>query len=240
MKSNFCFGNFTRLLMELNFCFGLGMQYPGTGGGMHSSGMGGGYVQPPQNIQQTTGLTPGAGGMGGTGGYGGAGAMGGTGAMGVVGQQYVAQTVKSYAVTKKRMSVSGGDWTITDQMGQNAFRVDGRIASMRDRRFLRDASNNRILTMKKKLITLHDTWEIYAGESNTVLATCKKSSLVQVRTAMDVNLASSTTSKHNPDYQVKGDFFDRNITIFRGVEQAALVRTLKVTYLAVALINYWQ
>jgi uncharacterized protein YxjI len=171
---------------------------------------------------------------------GGAGAMGGTGAMGVVGQQYVAQTVKSYAVTKKRMSVSGGDWTITDQMGQNAFRVDGRIASMRDRRFLRDASNNRILTMKKKLITLHDTWEIYAGESNTVLATCKKSSLVQVRTAMDVNLASSTTSKHNPDYQVKGDFFDRNITIFRGVEQAALVRTLKVTYLAVALINYWQ
>jgi uncharacterized protein YxjI len=197
-----------------------------------------GYVQPPQNIHQTTGVTPSAGAA--TGGYGtgmtqpGAGAaMGGTGLMQqhvpVVGQQYVAQTVKSYAVSKKKMSVSKGDWTITDQMGHSSFKVDGRIASMRDRRFLRDAAGNKILTMKKKLITMHDTWEILAGDSNTVLATCKKSSLVQFRTAMDVMLASSTTGKHTPDYQVKGDFFDRNITIFRGAEQAALV-TRQITF----------
>ena len=144
----------------------------------------------------------------------------------MVGNQYVAQTVKSYAVTKKMLSVSGGDWTITDQFGNRAFTVDGRIASMRDRRFLRDALGTRILTMKKKLITLHDTWEIYAGESSTVLATVKKSSLVQFRTSMDCMLANSNTGKRNPDYQIKGDFFDRNLTIFRGAEQAAVVLSL--------------
>jgi len=74
-----------------------------------------------------------------------------------------------------------------------------------------------------QLITLHDTWEILAGDGNHVLATVKKSSLVQFKTALDVNLASSTTGKHTPDYQVKGDFFDRNATVFRGAEQAALV-----------------
>jgi uncharacterized protein YxjI len=78
--------------------------------------------------------------------------------------------------------------------------------------------------VRVQLITLHDTWEILGGNDDHVLATCKKSSLVQFKTAMDVMLASSTTGKHTPDYQVKGDFFTRNITIFRGAEQAALVR----------------
>lgn len=198
-----------------------GMHHPPGATAMHptgqSTGMGGGYVQPPQNINQTTGLT---------------GAGAGVGQMQhapVVGQQYVAQTVRSYAVSKKKISVSKGDWTITDQMGHSSFKVDGRVASMRDRRFLRDAAGNKILTMKKKLITMHDTWEILAGDGDHVVATCKKSSLVQFKTAMDVMLASSTTGKHTPDYQVKGDFFDRNITIFRGAEQAALV-TRQITF----------
>jgi hypothetical protein len=38
-------------------------------------------------------------------------------------------------------------------------------------------------------------------------------------------------SEHNPDHQVKGDFFNRNITIFCGAEQPALVRTLKFNLL---------
>lgn len=188
--------------------------------GLHSTGMdGGGYVQPPQNIGQTTGIAPGPG----------MGAGVSQQHVPVVGQQYVSQTVRSYAVTKKKMSVSKGDWSITDQVGQSSFKVDGRVASMKDKRFLRDAAGNKILTMKKKLITMHDTWEILTGDGDHVLATCKKSSLVQFRTAMDVMLASSTTGKHNPDYQVKGDFIDRNITIFRGAEQAALV-TRQITF----------
>jgi len=188
--------------------------------GVQSTGMGGeGYVQPPQSISQTTGITPSPG----------MGAGISQQHIPVVGQQYVAQTVRSYAVSKKKMSVSKGDWTITDQLGHNSFKVDGRIASMKDKRFLRDAAGNKILLMKKKLITLHDTWEILTGDGNHVLATCKKSSLVQFRTAMDVMLASSTTGKHNPDYQVKGDFFDRNLTVFRGAEPAALV-TRQITF----------
>lgn len=71
---------------------------------------------------------------------------------------------------------------------------------------------------------MHDSWQICSGDNDHVIATVKKSSLVQFRTAMDVMLASSPTGSHTPDYQIKGDFFERNLTIFRGAEQAALVR----------------
>jgi hypothetical protein len=74
-----------------------------------------------------------------------------------------------------------------------------------------------------QLVTMHDTWQICSGDNENVIATCKKSSLVQVRTSMDVMLASSPTGNHTADYQLKGDFFDRNLTVFRGAEQAALV-----------------
>lgn len=182
-------------------------------------------MQTPQNIQQSTGLTPGV--------TPGVAALG-TQHVPIVGQQYVSNTVQSYAVAKKKLSVSKGDWNITDQAGHSAFKVDGRIASMRDKRFLRDAAGNVILSMKKKLITMHDTWEILTGNGDQVIATCKKSSVVQFKTSMDVMLASSTTGKHTPDYQVKGDFFDRNLTVFRGAEQAALV-TRQITFTTVIL-----
>jgi uncharacterized protein YxjI len=75
----------------------------------------------------------------------------GTGMQGVVGQQFVSPTVQSFAVTKKKLSVSKGDWNITDQTGATVFKVSGRVASVRDKRFLCDATGAKILTMKKKV-----------------------------------------------------------------------------------------
>jgi hypothetical protein len=71
---------------------------------------------------------------------------------------------------------------------------------------------------------MHDTWQIYSA-ADTLLATVKKSSLVQFKTAMDVFLGSSSSSK-NADYVMQGDFLDRNLTIFQGAQQAALVCSL--------------
>lgn len=117
----------------------------GTGMGTHGHGM--------------TGTGMGAAGMTGTGmGMGTGTGMGtgmgmgaGTGMQGVVGQQFVSPTVQSFAVSKKKLSVSKGDWNITDQTGATVFKVSGRVASMRDKRFLLDAAGAKILTMKKKV-----------------------------------------------------------------------------------------
>jgi hypothetical protein len=75
---------------------------------------------------------------------------------------------------------------------------------------------------------MHDTWQIYSA-ADTLLATVKKSSLVQFKTAMDVFLGSSSSSK-NADYVMQGDFLDRNLTIFQGAQQAALVCSLSTLH----------
>ncbi|XP_073393678.1 protein LURP-one-related 15 isoform X2 [Physcomitrium patens] len=170
-----------------------------------------GFVPPPQHIHQIPGSTPGA--------------TIGVQHVPVVGQQYVSNTVQSYVISKKKLSVSQGDWTITDQAGNSAFKVDGRIASMHSRRFLRDAAGNTILSMKKKVLSVHDTWEILTGNGDQVVATCRNSSVLQLKTSVDVMLVGkqTSTSTTTPDYQVKGDVLDWNLTVFRGRERAAVV-----------------
>ncbi|CAK9203559.1 unnamed protein product [Sphagnum jensenii] len=195
-----------------------GMQANYTG---MQQGPGQGYVQSPNDIRaQNQGSYPS--GMQGTGSYGPA----------VAGPQYCLPQVSAYAVSKKVVSMSGGDWKITDATGRIVFKVSGRVASVRDKRFLRDPSNKTVLRMQKKIVTMHDTWQIYSA-ADTLLATVKKSSLVQFKTAMDVFLGSSSSSK-NADYVMQGDFLDRNLTIFQGAQQAALV-TRQITFASVVV-----
>jgi hypothetical protein len=70
-------------------------------------------------------------------------------------------------------------------------------------------------------MSLHDTWQIYLA-TDTLLATVRRASMVQWKTAMDVYLGSSSNS-HNPDYVIRGDYFEKNVNIYQGAQQAALV-----------------
>ncbi len=252
----------------------------GPAGGGAPQGYGGGQGVGPQGVgpQGVVGSSQGYGqGVGAGQGYsqgGGGGFDSGTNT--VAGPQYCLPQVSAYAVSKKVVSMSGGDWKITDATGRIVFKVSGRVASVRDKRFLRDPSNKTVLRMQKKvsqcpffpkfslncflssfaffllhthrllgsvclwlikfvgcvffwelqIVTMHDTWQIYSA-ADTLLATVKKSSLVQFKTAMDVFLASSSSSK-NADYVMQGDFLDRNLTIFQGAQQAALVCSLSI------------
>jgi uncharacterized protein YxjI len=208
----------------------------GPAGGGAPQGYGGGQGVGPQGVgpQGVVGSGQGYGqGVGVEQGYsqGGGGGFG-SGTNAVAGPQYCLPQVSAYAVSKKVVSMSGGDWKITDATGRTVFKVSGRVASVRDKRFLRDPSNKTVLRMQKKIVTMHDTWQIYSA-ADTVLATVKKSSLVQFKTAMDVFLGSSSSSK-NPDYVMQGDFLDRNLTIFQGAQQAALV-TRQITFASVVV-----
>ncbi|KAH9569179.1 hypothetical protein CY35_03G118600 [Sphagnum magellanicum] len=92
---------------------------------------------------------------------------------------------------------------------------------------LKDPANTTLLRMQKKLMSLHDTWQIYLA-TDTLLATVRRASMVQWKTAMDVYLGSSSNS-HNPDYVIRGDYFEKNVNIYQGAQQAALV-TRQLTF----------
>ncbi|CAK9220908.1 unnamed protein product [Sphagnum troendelagicum] len=68
-------------------------------------------------------------------------------------------------------------------------------------------------------MSLHDTWQIYLA-TDTLLATVRRASMVQWKTAMDVYLGSDS---HDPDYVIRGDYFEKNVNIYQGAQQAALV-----------------
>ncbi len=76
---------------------------------------------------------------------------GSSGAVVVVAPQYCLPHAVSLAVTKKVLSFSGGDWTIRDPAGKILFRVDGKVWTVRDRRYLLDAAGHKVIRMQQKV-----------------------------------------------------------------------------------------
>ncbi len=76
---------------------------------------------------------------------------GSSGAVVVVAPQYCLPHPVSLAVTKKVLSFSGGDWTISDPAGNILFRVDGKVWTVRERRYLLDAAGYKVIRMQQKV-----------------------------------------------------------------------------------------
>jgi hypothetical protein len=52
----------------------------------------------------------------------------------VVGPQYCLPQVSSFAVSRKGMSMSGGDWEIKDATGRTVFKVSVSVVTVRDKK----------------------------------------------------------------------------------------------------------
>jgi hypothetical protein len=76
---------------------------------------------------------------------------GSSGAMVVVAPEYCLPSAISLAVTKKVLSFSGGDWTISDPAGNIVFRVDGKVWTVRNRMYLVDAAGYKVISMQRKV-----------------------------------------------------------------------------------------
>lgn len=145
----------------------------------------------------------------------------------VVNQQFCAPYVVPLTVTKKAISLSDGDFTVTDANGGVVLRVKGAVFSMRSRRVLVDAAGQPILTMIEKVFSMHSRWEVYRGESTNasdLLFTVKKASIFQLKTAIDVFLAGNT-SEHVCDFKIRGSYFERSCTVYLGNSDTVIAQT---------------
>ncbi|KAK7340005.1 hypothetical protein VNO77_20696 [Canavalia gladiata] len=135
----------------------------------------------------------------------------------VIGPQYCAPYPLDLAVVKKVMSISDGNFIVTDVNGNVVFKVKGSLLSLRDRRVLIDATGNPIVTLRRKIMTAHDRWQAFRGESieaKDLIFTLKRSSLIQFKTKLDVFLANNT--KEVCDFKVKGSWFERSCVVYAG------------------------
>lgn len=64
-----------------------------------------------------------------------------------------------------------------------------------------------------KILTTHRRWQVYKGDSKDLLFSAKKSGVVQLKTELDVFLASNT-KEDTHDFKVKGSFKERSCTVY--------------------------
>ncbi|PUZ69091.1 hypothetical protein GQ55_2G080800 [Panicum hallii var. hallii] len=93
------------------------------------------------------------------------------------------------------------------------------LISIHNRRVLFDAYGNPLLCMKEKVISMHNRWEVYRGDStksSDLLFTVKKSSIIQpFKTEMYIYLASNT-SHEVCDFKMNGSFNERACSFYLG------------------------
>ncbi|TKY65732.1 LURP-one-related 15 [Spatholobus suberectus] len=136
----------------------------------------------------------------------------------VIGPQYCAPYPVDLAVVKKVMAISDGNFVVTDVNGNVIFKVKGSLLTLRDRRVLIDAAGNPIVTLRRKIMTAHDRWQAFRGESTEpkdLIFSLKRSSIIQFRTKLDVFLANNT-KEDVCDFQVKGSWLERSCIVYAG------------------------
>ena len=109
----------------------------------------------------------------------------------------------------------GEDSQITDDAGNVAFTVDGKIFSLHNELTIRDATGNMVATVHRRLLALTPTYEISrAGQADT-----------EIRKQMFTFFGDRyTVDVPGPDdLEVKGSLFEHEFTISRSGQVVATV-----------------
>src|SRR5260370_36202610 len=94
-----------------------------------------------------------------------------------------------YLVRQRVFSI-GDDFWITDEQGNRVFLVDGKALRLRETFELKDANGSIVATVKKKLVSGHDTMEI--EHDGAVVATVRKALISPLRHRSVIDLADGT------------------------------------------------
>ncbi|KAL3531619.1 hypothetical protein ACH5RR_005140 [Cinchona calisaya] len=136
----------------------------------------------------------------------------------VVGPQFCAPYPVDLIIVRKLMTLSEGNFGVTDVNGNLMFKVKGKLLNLRDRRILLDAAGNPLVSFQQKILTAHRRWKVFRGDSSSdkdLLFSVKKSSLLQFKTKLDVFLASNT-KEDVCDFKIEGSWLERSCTIYAG------------------------
>ncbi|XP_062190202.1 protein LURP-one-related 15-like [Phragmites australis] len=121
-------------------------------------------------------------------------------------------------VTKKALSFTGGDFTVTDANGAVVLQVKGVFFSVPNRRVILDAAGQPILTMQEKVFSMHDRWEVFRGDStkaSDLLFSAKRTSIFQLKTKMAIFMARNTTEQVC-DFMIKGSYSEKSCAFYLG------------------------
>ncbi|KAM1442313.1 hypothetical protein FF1_010045 [Malus domestica] len=143
------------------------------------------------------------------------------------------------AIVRKVLTITDGNFVVTDINDKIIFKVKGVRWSRHDRRVLLDTAGYPIVTLRKKLMSAHERWQVFRGDSKdsrNLIFSAKRSSLLQFNTKLDVFLAQNT-AENAPDFRVKGSWFERSCTIYAGNSSTIIAQMHKKRTVASMLIG---
>ncbi|XP_031284903.1 protein LURP-one-related 10-like [Pistacia vera] len=145
----------------------------------------------------------------------------------VIGPQFCEHTYPvDLAIVRKLLTITDGNFVVQDINGNTLFKVKGALLTVHNRRVLLDSAGKPIVTLRKKIMTAHDRWQVFRGESkepSDLIFTAKRSSMFQLKTKLDVFLASNT-KEDVCDFKVKGSWSERSCVIHAGDSSAILAQ----------------
>jgi len=119
-----------------------------------------------------------------------------------------------YAVQEKLLSI-GDDFWITDEQGDRAFFVDGKVLRLRQALEIKDAGGRVLVTVRKKLIAMREAMEI--EEDGAVVATVRKALISPLHHRSTVDLADGS------QLDAVGNIWDREFEITAGGQVLARI-----------------
>lgn len=119
-----------------------------------------------------------------------------------------------YRIRQKLLSL-GDDFSILDEHGAVAFRVDGHFLGLTEKLTIYDAANQPVGLLRKRIVSLRQVYDLYRG--NELFATISKDLLTFFRDGFTVDVPGPN------DYSVSGSFLDHEYSFWRGRTKAAQV-----------------
>ncbi|KAK9289917.1 hypothetical protein L1049_008078 [Liquidambar formosana] len=147
----------------------------------------------------------------------------------VISPQYCAPYPVDLTIVRKLITITDGNFAVTDVNGNIIFRVKGTLLSLRERRVLIDAAGIPIISLQRKILTAHRRWQVYRGDSSDakdLLFSAKKSSIIQLKTELDVFLATNT-KEEVCDFKIKGSWLERSCVIYTGYSSTIVAQMHK-------------
>ncbi|RZC84296.1 hypothetical protein C5167_047082 [Papaver somniferum] len=136
----------------------------------------------------------------------------------VIGPHYSTPHQVDLYVARKVLNVTeGNNLGVFEINGNNIFKVK----SAGKRRILVDAAGVPIVSLEEKKFSAHDRWRVYRGDSSDskdLLFGVKRSKFIQLRTELDVFLASNT-AEDVCDFKIKQNYRRKSVVIYQGDSQ---------------------
>jgi uncharacterized protein YxjI len=116
---------------------------------------------------------------------------------------------------RERFIRLGEDSDITDDQGRPAFRVDGKVLSLRNRLIIRDPDGREVAQVHRKLAALRPTYKVTVGGEEAAEVRKRLFTPFVDRFTIDV--------PGPDDLEMTGDLLDHEFTIRRGDQVVATV-----------------